>query len=69
MKMNAVKSSNIGAIGYDAGSGKLRVSFNDGALYEYSDVPQGTYDSLMAAPSVGSYFHRNVRTVYSYSKL
>ncbi len=51
MEMVPVESSNIAAIGYDAGT--LRVRFKDGAEYEYEGVTEAAHAALMAAPSKG----------------
>jgi hypothetical protein len=69
MDMQAVSSSNVAAVGYDADSRKLRVEFHNGSTYEYSDVSQETFDELVAADSVGSYFNREVKQNYQYIKL
>jgi len=69
MEMKGVKSSNLNAVGYDEDNKVLAVLFNDGNLYEYSDVPKETYEAMINAGSVGSYFHKNVRTSFNFKKM
>lgn len=67
MIQQTVVSSNIACIGYHEGD--MYVLFNSGAAYQYSGVPYDTYLQASAAESVGSFFHKNVKGVYPYSKL
>ena len=64
-----VSSSNLSSIGYDSESHTLEIEFHSGGVYQYFDVPQSVYDALMSAPSHGSFFHRNVRDKYRYTKI
>lgn len=56
-----VSSSNLASIGYDAESFVLEVEFNNGRVYQYFDVPQGTYDELMSSSSKGSYMNNVIK--------
>lgn len=69
IKMQSVSSSNLTAVGYDEESKTLRVTFRSGPTYEYKGVPKRTYEELMSADSLGSYFHSNIRSDFPYSKL
>ena len=72
MDMKAVESSNIAAIGYDAEDKRLRVTFKSGATYDYLNVEPETHDALIGADSVGSAFHRLIRSqgdTYPYLKV
>lgn len=68
MTLIYVESSNIEAVEYDPAQSELTVVFKSGDTYKYSSVPQFIYDELVSAPSVGSYFNRMVKTVYSFTK-
>lgn len=61
MNRTPVSSSNLASIGYDAESLVLEVEFNNGRVYQYFDVPQGTYDELMSASSKGSYMNNGIK--------
>ena len=62
IKMHPVaKSSNILATGYDPHSKTLAVQFRGGGrMYHYSDVPQGIYDGLGRAESIGKFIVGNI---------
>lgn len=62
--MQPVSSSNIGHLGYSYSRETLVVSFLNGGLYVYLDVPVKVYTELMAAPSKGKYFIAEVRDKY-----
>lgn len=65
-----VVSSNIKSIGYSPTFQRLEVRFSTGALYEYEEVPQSVYESLLNAESKGSYFNRTIRKGgYRYRKV
>lgn len=67
--MTPVKSSNLDAIGYDAKSRALTVRFKSGATHRYDDVPPEKHAALMAADSIGSHFHANIRNAHKSSKV
>ncbi|MGH8129089.1 MAG: KTSC domain-containing protein [Gammaproteobacteria bacterium] len=69
MNMQKVESSQIHAVGYDAEKKTLRVSFKSGGVYDYADVPEQVHKDMLAAESVGSFFHKNVRGIYQHKKL
>jgi hypothetical protein len=69
MKRQQVESSNLASVGYDAANEILEVEFNHGGVYQYFDVPESEYISLMSASSHGSYFSANIRNDYEYQKL
>jgi len=69
MERTSVSSSNIRSIGYDTDSTTLEIEFNTGGVYQYSGVPQGEYDALMAAASHGTYFSAHIKKVYPFVKL
>ncbi len=69
VEMHYVDSSNIEAIGHDAGAQELHVRFLSGDTYVYHGVPQEIYDQLMVAPSKSSYLNRVVKAIYEYTKM
>lgn len=64
-----VSSSNIKSVGYDLDSTLLEIEFHDGSIYQYNNVPQSVHTALMAAVSLGSFLHKNIRGKYSYRKV
>lgn len=69
MQRQPVTSSDIRAIGFDEPSLTLEIEFNNGGLYEYANVPETVYRSLMSASSHGKYFHQYIRDKYDTRKL
>ncbi len=68
-ELQDVESTLIKEIGYDADSQVLTVVMvQSGDVYEYQGVPQAVYDGLMQAESKGSYFVKNIKGKYSFSK-
>lgn len=47
MEMTFVTSDNVRAVGYDAGTQVLRISFKSGGTYEYYGVPANLYESML----------------------
>lgn len=69
MERTPVTSSNLLSIGYDVETNTLEVEFKGGTVYQYFDVPEDEYDSLMSASSQGVYFAAHIRENYNQEKL
>ncbi|MBW3466869.1 KTSC domain-containing protein [Arthrospiribacter ruber] len=69
MNRQAVTSSNIASIGYEADSQTLEIEFLNGGVYQYFDVPQYVHEELMNASSHGQYLAQNIKGVYRFSKV
>lgn len=69
MERIPVQSSIIIAVGYDYDNAILEIEFKDGKLYEYYDVPQYEYDSLISAESIGSYANKHIFKVYRQQRI
>jgi hypothetical protein len=69
VEMNYVESSNVEQVGYDVDAMELHVKFkNSEFMYVYLEVPQGIYDGLLVADSVGSYLNREVKSIYKFER-
>jgi hypothetical protein len=55
VKMEAVSSSNVSAIGYDADTQRLYVSFNIGSGGYYEGPDESVYQSFLASESKGRF--------------
>src|SRR6185437_9981764 len=55
MDLQPVVSSNLDAVGYEAGTHTLRVRFKNGGVYDYQSVPEPVFTALAEAPSPGTY--------------
>lgn len=54
------RSSLIRRVCYDAAQSHLIVSIRND-YDQYCDLPPTTFEALMAAPSMGQFFHRNIK--------
>jgi hypothetical protein len=72
MQLQPVNSSQINAIGYAAATKTLQIEFKGGSLYEYANVPPDLFEEFAKAPSIGSFFYKNIKNdpvKYPYVKL
>ena len=67
MVMKSVESSNIGAVGFEGGT--LRVKFKNGSEYEYKSVPEEYYEAMMKAKSAGSFLTQNIKGRFRFTKI
>jgi hypothetical protein len=69
MERQAVSSSNIVSVGYDAGSETLEVEFQKSGLYQYFNVPVFIYERLLAADSIGKFINAEIKNTYPFAKV
>lgn len=60
--LTPVQSSNLKAVGYDRAAQRLFVEFKSGAVVAYDGVEPELHEDLVAAPSAGEFFHREIRS-------
>lgn len=68
MKEEAVVSSSVAWVGYEAASRVLVVGFHRGTVYEFLDVPDEEHRALMSAASKGRQFNLCIRGRYSFRR-
>lgn len=54
MKLTAVRSSNVSAIGYDASTRTMVARFKSGGVYRYGRVEPEQHAELMSCESIGA---------------
>lgn len=69
MKRDAVSSSSLASVGYDAARQILEVEFRHGGIYQYLDVPPEVYAALRAADSMGGYHGHVIRPNYAFRRV
>lgn len=69
MKHHHITSTTMLAAGYDDDRHLLEIVFHTGKVYQYRDVPQHIFVSLMQAESKGRYFNKHIRDVYACREL
>lgn len=68
IELTPCTSTQVTGYGYDAPTRTLAIRFGGGGhVYHYSDVPQETYDRLVAAESKGKFIGAHIRGHYSHS--
>ena len=69
MRIVAVESSTLAAVGYEAGRKLLEVEFCSRAVYHYFGVPAAVHQSLLSASSKGTFFNRSIRGRFPYRRV
>jgi hypothetical protein len=64
MDMIRVISSAITAVGYDATTALMKITFKHGRTYDFCRVPSYVHQGLMTASSKGSYFDKFIKDRY-----
>lgn len=67
--MPVAQSSHLQSYDYDPESQTLLITFVNGDIYRYSNVPQTEYWNLAQSGGSGSYFHSKIRMSYPYEKI
>ena len=65
-KVEPAQSDDVGSISYDEGSRRLVITFQNGIIHEYTDVPHDVYVGFTAAPARGVYFSTYVKERYPF---
>ncbi len=78
MKLISVQSSNIAQIGFEENttlslSSKsiniLRIVFMNESIFDYHGVEKVIFEAFIKAPSVGKFFHANIKNKYEFEKV
>ena len=67
--LNEIKSSNLAKTEYETATKKLIVEFNNGARYEYDEVPHQLYTQFRVSESQGKFFSTKISKIFKYKKL
>jgi len=62
--MPQLKSSNLASAEYQPESRELTVTFQNGAVYRFQQVPEFHYNNLLKANSAGGYFASRIRGTF-----
>ncbi len=69
MERTKLSSSALVSAGYDAPTRTLELEFPNGRIYQYVEVPAGTYEWLLRASSKGAFFARMIDQRYSFQEV
>lgn len=65
IELKPVKSSNLASVGFDPATNILAVKFNGSdQVHHYHEVHPDVVAAMDEAPSVGSFFAKNIRDKY-----
>lgn len=64
IERDAVESTNLASIGYDARRQILAIEFKSGIVFHYGSVPSWTVGTLLEAPSRGAFYAKEIRGKY-----
>lgn len=67
--INEIQSSNLRKTEYDTETKKMLVEFNNGAKYEYNEVPHQVYTQFRMSESQGKFFNSKIAKTYKYRKV
>ncbi len=68
MKLTRTKGGSVTATGYDPKSKQMQAMFANESIYQYENISQAEYDSILNAESTGSKLKEVVKGK-SYTKL
>ena len=60
----SVYSSHVQSIGYDSDAREMTVTWQNGKVSVYEDVPEETALQAANAPSVGQFLHSEIKNSY-----
>ena len=66
--INEIQSSNIKKTEYDTETKNLLVTFNNGTIYEYQEVPHQLYTQFRMSESQGKFFSGKIAKTFKYKK-
>lgn len=69
LRKKTPESSNIKSIVYQPALKVLQVSFKNGRIYWYYNVPREVYDNFASASSKGQYFWSTVKDKFTYKRI
>ena len=69
MKPTILESTTLATVAYDADRQLLQIEFRDRTAYRYFNLPTDVYETLLRAPSKGSYFNRVIRGQFAYVRM
>ena len=67
--MLPVASTMASAIGYDSENEVLQIEFNSGAVYQYSDIDEHTWEDLHSSDAVGRYYNQYIKGKYQSQRI
>ena len=64
-----IQSSNLKTASYNTETEDLTITFNNGSIYEYNNVPWNKFTKFRMSESQGKHFNENIARSHNYKKL
>ena len=64
-----INSSNLKHASYNTSTKVLTITFNNGSIYEYYDVPWELFTKFRMSESHGKHFNMNISKNYKYKRI
>jgi hypothetical protein len=64
-----INSTNLVSASYNTENEDLLVTFKNGAIYEYNNIPWNKFTKLRLAESQGKYFNEHIAKGHTYKKV
>jgi KTSC domain len=64
-----IKSSSLKSASYDCLNGAMLVTFTNGTVYKYYEVPLDLFTKFRLANSQGQYFNKHISPNFMYRKM
>jgi hypothetical protein len=64
-----IKSSNLQAAVYNTETSTLSLTFNNGSIYEYEEVPWNIFTKFRLSESQGKFFTLNIKNSFKFTKI
>ena len=65
----SIQSSNLKSASYNTTGKILKVTFNNGSIYEYYDLPWNVFTKLRLSESQGKFFNAEISKNFRYKKI
>lgn len=65
----AIDSTNLKSAKYNTETKLLEIAFQNGSVYEYTDVPWSVFTKFRMAESQGKFFNASISRKYDYKKV
>jgi hypothetical protein len=69
MEREYVESTIIKSFGFENSSSTLEIEFNNGAVWQYYDVPESLFYEMKSAGSCGKFFNASIKGQYTESQV
>lgn len=66
--LEILDSNNLAKSEYNDADKTMTITFKNGGVYCYTDVPKEIFDGLSESKSKGQYFHKSIKNAFKFMK-